>query len=65
MKQRAEEGMTMIVVTHEMSFARRVAHRVIVFDKGRVVEDGKPAEIFDAPRLERTREFLSHPGWSG
>jgi polar amino acid transport system ATP-binding protein len=44
---------------------RRVAHRVIVFDKGRVVEEGKPAEIFESPRLERTREFLSHLGWSG
>ena len=65
MQQLAEEGMTMIVVTHEMSFARRVAHRVIVFDKGRVVEEGKPSEIFEAPRQTRTREFLSHLGWSG
>ena len=65
MKQLAEEGMTMIVVTHEMSFARRVANRVIVFDKGRVVEEGTPAQIFDAPRQARTRDFLSHLGWSG
>ncbi len=65
MKQLAEEGMTMIVVTHEMSFARRVGNRVIVFDKGRVVEEGKPDQIFEAPREARTREFLSHLGWSG
>jgi polar amino acid transport system ATP-binding protein len=65
MKQLAEEGMTMIVVTHEMSFARRVCHRVIVFDKGRVVEEGQPAQIFEAPREARTRDFLRHLGWSG
>ncbi len=65
MKQLAEEGMTMIVVTHEMSFARRVGHRVIVFDRGRVVEQGPPRQIFDAPREARTRDFLSHLGWSG
>ncbi len=65
MKQLAEEGMTMIVVTHEMSFARRVGKRVIVFDRGRVVEQGPPAQIFDVPREARTREFLSHLGWSG
>ena len=65
MKQLAEEGMTMIVVTHEMSFARRVGHRVIVFDRGKVVEQGPPQQIFDAPHEVRTREFLSHLGWSG
>ena len=65
MKQLAEEGMTMIVVTHEMSFARRVGHRVIVFDRGKVVEQGPPQQIFDAPHEARTREFLSHLGWSG
>ncbi len=65
MKQLAEEGMTMIVVTHEMSFARRVGHRVIVFDRGKVVEQGPPRQIFDAPHQARTREFLSHLGWSG
>jgi polar amino acid transport system ATP-binding protein len=64
MKQLAE-GMTMIVVTHEMSFARRVGHRVIVFDRGKVVEQGPPRQIFEAPREVRTREFLSHLGWSG
>jgi polar amino acid transport system ATP-binding protein len=65
MKQLAEEGMTMIVVTHEMTFARRVAHRVVVFDKGRVIEEGSPIQIFDSPREPRTRDFLSHLGWGG
>lgn len=65
MKRLADEGMTMIVITHEMDFARRVAHRVIVMDKGRVIEEGPPKQIFDAPRVARTREFLSHLGWHG
>ena len=65
MKKLADEGMTMIVVTHEMSFARRVGDWVAVFDAGRVVEQGPPAQIFDAPTTERTRDFLSHLGWSG
>jgi polar amino acid transport system ATP-binding protein len=65
MKRLAEEGMTMVVVTHEMSFARRVAHHVVVFDKGRVVEAGPPAQIFDTPQETRTRDFLSHLGWDG
>ncbi|HET6607493.1 MAG TPA: amino acid ABC transporter ATP-binding protein [Rhodopila sp.] len=64
MKRLAEEGMTMVVVTHEMTFARRVADRVIVFDHGRIVEEGPPAQIFDAPTEGRTRDFLSHLGWS-
>src|SRR5205823_4337778 len=65
MKQLAEEGMTMVVVTHEMSFARRVGSWVVVLDHGRLVEEGPPAQIFDAPRAARTRDFLSHLGWSG
>jgi polar amino acid transport system ATP-binding protein len=65
MKRLAEEGMTMVVVTHEMSFARRVAGWVIVFDHGRIVEEGPPQQIFEAPRAERTRDFLSHLGWAG
>jgi len=65
MKRLAEEGMTMVVVTHEMSFARRVAGWVIVFDHGRIVEEGPPQQIFDAPRAERTRDFLGHLGWEG
>ncbi len=65
MKALAEEGMTMIVVTHEMTFARRVADWVLVFDKGNIIEQGPPAQIFDAPLAERTRDFLSHLGWAG
>jgi polar amino acid transport system ATP-binding protein len=65
MKRLAEEGMTMVVVTHEMSFARRVAGWVIVFDRGKIVEEGPPEQIFDAPHAERTRDFLSHLGWAG
>lgn len=59
MKQLAEEGMTMVVVTHEMGFAREVGDRVIFMDGGVVVESGPPAEIFDSPQQERTREFLN------
>ncbi|HLJ18680.1 MAG TPA: amino acid ABC transporter ATP-binding protein [Stellaceae bacterium] len=65
MKRLAEEGMTMIVVTHEMTFARRVADWVVVFERGLILEQGPPAQIFDAPKVERTREFLSHLGWEG
>ena len=63
MKRLADEGMTMIVVTHEMSFARRVADRIAVFDHGRLIELGPPAQIFDRPTVQRTQEFLSHLGW--
>jgi polar amino acid transport system ATP-binding protein len=65
MRQLADEGMTMIVVTHEMTFARRVGNWVIVFDHGRVVEEGFPGQIFGQPRETRTRDFLSHLGWAG
>jgi ABC-type polar amino acid transport system ATPase subunit len=58
MKQLARDGMTMVVVTHEMGFAREVADRVIFMDEGRIVEQGKPAEIFDRPQNQRMREFL-------
>ncbi|CAB5723893.1 Arginine transport ATP-binding protein ArtM [Delftia tsuruhatensis] len=58
MRELAAEGMTMMVVTHEMGFAREVAHRVAFMDQGRVLEDGSPAQLFDAPRQERTRSFL-------
>ncbi len=58
MKQLARDGMTMIVVTHEMGFAREVADRVIFMDEGRIVEEGRAAELFDRPRGQRTREFL-------
>ncbi|MGH3445979.1 MAG: amino acid ABC transporter ATP-binding protein [Nocardioidaceae bacterium] len=59
MKTLAEEGMTMMVVTHEMGFAREVADRVLFMDDGRIVERGTPTEIFDNPRNERTKAFLS------
>lgn len=60
----ANEGMTMVVVTHEMSFARRVGHWTIVFDKGRVVEEGIPEQVFGEPREQRTKDFLGHIGWN-
>jgi polar amino acid transport system ATP-binding protein len=55
----ADRGMTMVVVTHEMGFARRVAHRVVFMDQGLVVEEGPPAQIFDAPRSVRLKAFLA------
>jgi glutamate/aspartate transport system ATP-binding protein len=55
----AKEGMTMMVVTHEMGFARRVAHRVVFMDKGEIVEDAPTAEFFGKPRSERAQAFLS------
>ncbi len=65
MKRLADEGMTMLVVTHEMDFAKRVANWVVVFDRGRVIEQGEPRQIFEQPIVARTREFLSHLGWHG
>jgi polar amino acid transport system ATP-binding protein len=59
MQTLAEEGMTMVIVTHEMGFARRVAGRVIFMDEGQLVEDGPPGDLFDRPREARTRRFLS------
>jgi polar amino acid transport system ATP-binding protein len=58
MKQLAKEGMTMVVVTHEMNFAKEVADRVIVMADGGIIEDGAPADIFSAPKEERTKQFL-------
>jgi ectoine/hydroxyectoine ABC transporter ATP-binding protein len=58
MRDLARRGMTMVVVTHEMNFARQVASRVIFMDQGRIVEEGDPSTIFGAPREARTREFL-------
>jgi ABC-type polar amino acid transport system ATPase subunit len=59
MQNLAEDGMTMVVVTHEMGFARQVADRVLFIDEGLVVEEGTPTDIFDRPQEERTRKFLS------
>jgi polar amino acid transport system ATP-binding protein len=58
MRQLAEEGMTMIVVTHEMQFARDAADHVLFFDGGHVAESGPPEQIFSDPKHERTRDFL-------
>lgn len=58
MKQLAEEGMTMVVVTHEMGFAKEVADRVIFMDSGMILEEGTPEQIFQNPQNERTKEFL-------
>ncbi len=59
MKELANDGMTMVVVTHEMGFAREVASRVLFMDGGKIIEAGTPAQIFDAPQHPRLREFLS------
>ena len=59
MKKLAESGMTMMVVTHEMGFARQVADRVLFMDEGRIIEQGSPEEVFTQPKEDRTKEFLS------
>jgi len=59
MKDLAEQGMTMAVVTHEMGFAREVANRAIFLDEGNIAEDGTPAEVFGAPKSERLKSFLA------
>ncbi|MBA3476364.1 MAG: amino acid ABC transporter ATP-binding protein [Actinobacteria bacterium] len=58
MRDLARDGMTMLVVTHEMQFAREVGDRLVFMDEGRIVEEGVPAEVLDSPREERTRRFL-------
>ena len=58
MQALAEEGMTMVVVTHEMGFARQVADRVLFLDEGLIVEQGAPVDLFDRPQEERTQRFL-------
>ncbi len=57
-RELADEGMTMVIVTHEMGFAREVATRVLFLDEGRILEEGTPAELFDSPKNERARSFL-------
>ena len=59
MKELAKEGMTMVVVTHEMGFAREVSNRVIFLDDGVIAEEGTPAEIFEHPQCERLQSFLA------
>jgi ABC-type polar amino acid transport system ATPase subunit len=58
LRRLAASGMTMLIVTHEMNFARDVSDRVMFMERGRIVEQGEPAVIFTAPRSERTRSFL-------
>ncbi len=58
MRKLAADGMTMIVVTHEMGFARDIADRIVFMDGGRIVEQGPPGQMFENPREERTRNFL-------
>jgi ABC-type polar amino acid transport system ATPase subunit len=60
MKRLADEGMTMVVVTHEMGFAREVGTRLLFMDEGMILEDGKPKEIFSNPSDQRCQDFLSH-----
>jgi glutamate transport system ATP-binding protein len=55
----AQDGMTMLIVTHEMGFARRAANRVIFMDEGRIVEQASPAEFFSNPKTDRAKDFLS------
>ena len=59
MRELAKEGMTMIVVTHEMGFAKQVSNRVIFMEDGLIAEEGSPEEVFEHPKNERTKEFLS------
>ena len=59
MKQLAREGMTMVVVTHEIGFAREVGDRIVFMEQGRIVEEDVPAVLFESPREERTKSFLS------
>ena len=59
MRELAATGMTMLVVTHEMGFAREVASRMMMFDEGNIVEEGTPQQIFEKPEQERTKLFLS------
>lgn len=58
MQDLAREGMTMVVVTHEMGFAKEVGDRVLFMDEGTIIEEGKPKELFESPKNERTRSFL-------
>ena len=59
MKELAQMGMTMVVVTHEMGFAKEVANRVVFMDEGKIMEEGSPAQIFDSPKCDRLQSFLS------
>jgi polar amino acid transport system ATP-binding protein len=60
MEDLAHTGMTMLVVTHEMRFAKEIAHRIIFMDEGLIVEQGTPHQIFEQPQTERLQAFLGH-----
>jgi polar amino acid transport system ATP-binding protein len=55
----SEEGMTMIIVSHEMAFVREVADKVVFMDEGQIIESGRPTDIFDNPQTDRARDFFS------
>lgn len=59
MKDLADQGMTMVLVTHEMGFAKEVGDRILFMDKGQIIEEGRPEDLFNTPQEERTRDFLS------
>ena len=59
MKDLAKEGMTMVVVTHEMGFAKEVGDRILFMDQGKILEEGTPEEVFQNPQNPRTKDFLS------
>ena len=59
MKELADDGMTMVVVTHEMGFAREVGNRILFMDEGRIIEQGTPEELFNNPQTARAKDFLS------
>ena len=63
MRTLASEGMTMVVVTHEMEFARGVADRIIFIDEGKIVEEGVPKEVLGSPKTERLKSFLQTVKW--
>jgi ABC-type polar amino acid transport system ATPase subunit len=65
MQHLADEGMTMVVVTHEMTFAQKVADRVLMFDDGMVIEEGTPEDVFTRAKAQRTRQFLNQLHWEG
>ena len=58
-RELADRGMTIMIVTHEMSFAKEIATRIVFIDKGRIIEEGTPKEFFEHPKTERVKEFLN------
>jgi ABC-type polar amino acid transport system ATPase subunit len=62
MRELAGDGMTMLIVTHEVPFARRISDEVVFLDKGRIIEQGSPADVLDRPAQQRTRDFLATIG---